>query len=248
MTPVTLKICFWSQGMIVNFQMLLAIYDQLYDICVIFHFLNFRWTEKWKWWGHILITIIEYVSVLICLFWSGAIDRNEMRITLIIHVYFSRLIFYLISLAQLKTVISKLTPRDQYVLQSQSCRYMIHMGRLLKIFIILGCQEYAECVAMHMNTLSYVKHHCTLAWKMVVNHLGCRAMFGDNHEYKIEHITEMYRLTPLYRAVCSNMKEQVGDLYKKKTFRYWVCPHGIHTNSGVPGLSISQRRSKTPSN
>ena len=108
--------------------------------------------------------------------------------------------------------------------------YMIHMGRLLKTFIILGCREYAECVAMHMNTLSYVKHHNTPAWQMMVNHFGCfneelgeislsvlsRAMLGDNHKHKIEHITEMYRLTPLYRAVCSDMKEQVGHLYKKE--------------------------------
>ena len=82
---------------------------------------------------------------------------------------------------------------------------------------------------MHMNTLSYVENH-TPAWQMMSHHLGCfneelgemslsvlsRAMLGDNHKHKLEHINNMYRLTPLYRAVCTDMKEDVGHLYKKE--------------------------------
>jgi len=108
--------------------------------------------------------------------------------------------------------------------------YLLHLGRMLKMFILLGCKEYAECVAMHMNTLAYMNIQKTPAWRLIVNHFNChneelgeislsvlsRAMLGDNHKHKLQHINDMYKLTPLYRSVCGEMKEQVGHLYKKE--------------------------------
>jgi len=108
--------------------------------------------------------------------------------------------------------------------------YQLQLGRMLKIFILLGCSEYAECTAMHMNTLAYMKIHDTPTWRLIVNHFNChneelgemsfsvlsRAMLGDNHKHKLDHMNEMYKLTALYRNVCGEMKVQVGHLYKKE--------------------------------
>ena len=97
--------------------------------------------------------------------------------------------------------------------------YQLQLGRMLKIFILLGCSEYAECTAMHMNTLAYMKIHDTPTWRLIVNHFNChneelgemsfsvlsRAMLGDNHKHKLDHMNEMHKLTALYRNVCGEI-------------------------------------------